>query len=577
MDPVADAGAKIMLAAQSPCSAAKVPEVTPEDQIPPMHAVPAHAPVLAAVVAASAATAEAGHSAAAAAPQPPPPPPRTAADDLSPEEKEHLLQAMLSSNNHHVETALRDGVEAVMAQRVPGLKAAEAEVHQKTARAHQFISHASQVCCSAHGAPAGIQLCCNLAQAQKRLLVGGASSAAAAQGIVERTMKICPRLSCAIPVLKAADGAVRDVIVLLCSSNMPIKDNVGDSYESKIKRAREVFDANVDEAYGFTVGTTLRAKLLLAYHKDGTNKAKGFPSINYLGKLKRGCPRPPRKRVAPSSQPPCTPATPWNINPPHVLRGAAGLQARVPPPGLQGSGYISGAAAATTNASAPVGEDTPLSNFPAMLPLPGEEKTDDDDDDDDDGLWGILGGDFGEETQEETFVSRGACPADCDSAVVAAQPPKSHAQDPSPPVSLAELVSTYRGACPADSDSAVVAAPPPKSRPQDPPPPVSLAELLSKYPCHGHDHGNDNAHHHQQFAAASAAWMIPHVFMYDDWCYYNGGVYNHSQMPSHFAAPYQQGFPNPMMMYTAREMMSMYGTTGGTSASSSSGRQYQEV
>ena len=122
------------------------------------------------------------------------------------------------------------------------------------------------------------------AEARERLLaqtVPLAGGAAQAQRLIHQILQRC----CAAveKVVKKADRGVRDVVVLRCRA---ICTNPKD---------RELFLEKAAEAYDGELDKEVRAQLLLAYHKDPTNKKSGFVSNNQVAANRRGGPRPRRR------------------------------------------------------------------------------------------------------------------------------------------------------------------------------------------------------------------------------------------------------------------------------------------
>ena len=93
----------------------------------------------------------------------------------------------------------------------------------------------------------------------------------------------------ALGLIKAANRAVRDVVVLRCRSRALPGD-------------RPSFLAAAEVAFGNPLGRELKAVMLLAYHKHAKNKRDTFISNNQLSTARRGRPRPRRQRNAAAAQ-----------------------------------------------------------------------------------------------------------------------------------------------------------------------------------------------------------------------------------------------------------------------------------
>ena len=89
----------------------------------------------------------------------------------------------------------------------------------------------------------------------------------------------------ALGAVKAAERAVRDVIVIRCRSRAEPGD-------------RGAFLEAAEEAFGRPLDRELRAVLLLAYHKVAKNRRDTFLSNSQLATARRGRPRPRRQRAA---------------------------------------------------------------------------------------------------------------------------------------------------------------------------------------------------------------------------------------------------------------------------------------
>ena len=89
----------------------------------------------------------------------------------------------------------------------------------------------------------------------------------------------------ALGAVKAAERAVRDVVVVRCRSRAEPGD-------------RGAFLEAAEEAFGRPLDRELRAVLLLAYHKFAKNRPDSFLSNSQLATARRGRPRPRRQRKA---------------------------------------------------------------------------------------------------------------------------------------------------------------------------------------------------------------------------------------------------------------------------------------
>ena len=125
-----------------------------------------------------------------------------------------------------------------------------------------------------------------LGEARRLLDSPGAQSAAVALTTVTAAAADCAPE--AIGAIKAAERAVRDVVVLRLARAQP-----GD---------RGAFLETAEEAFGGPLDEERKAVLLLAYHKMARNKPDTFLSNNQLATVRRGRPRAGRRRDAGGAQ-----------------------------------------------------------------------------------------------------------------------------------------------------------------------------------------------------------------------------------------------------------------------------------
>ena len=133
------------------------------------------------------------------------------------------------------------------------------------------------------------------------------ASAAQALTIVGRVAANCP--VGAVDAVRAAERAVRDVVVLRCCRTTAPRD-------------RDAFLAAAEEAFGGGgLELQLHSQLLLAYKKVMGSAAEAFPSNTAVSAARRGAPRPRRRRSPPPREEaqaaaPGRSATPvWDRNP----------------------------------------------------------------------------------------------------------------------------------------------------------------------------------------------------------------------------------------------------------------------
>ena len=125
-----------------------------------------------------------------------------------------------------------------------------------------------------------------LGEARRLLDSPGAQSAAVALTTVTAAAADCAPE--AIGAIKAAERAVRDVVVLRLARAQP-----GD---------RGAFLETAEEVFGGPLDEERQARLLLAYHKMARNKPDTFLSNNQLATVRRGRPRAGRRRDAGGAQ-----------------------------------------------------------------------------------------------------------------------------------------------------------------------------------------------------------------------------------------------------------------------------------
>ena len=122
-----------------------------------------------------------------------------------------------------------------------------------------------------------------LGEARQLLEDPCAKSAASALMAIADVAKGCDKE--ALGAVKAAERAVRDVVVVRCRSRAEPGD-------------RGAFLEAAEEAFGRPLDRELRAVLLLAYHKFAKNRPDTFLSNSQLATARRGRPRPRRRRAA---------------------------------------------------------------------------------------------------------------------------------------------------------------------------------------------------------------------------------------------------------------------------------------
>ena len=120
-----------------------------------------------------------------------------------------------------------------------------------------------------------------LAEARRLLESPSTKSAASAYTAVADVANICNTVTHSD--VQTAMRAVRDVLVMRCRSQAVPGD-------------RRSFLDTAEEAFGRPLHQELRAVLLLSYHKNIKNKFNRFPSNSQLHTVRRGRPRPRRKR-----------------------------------------------------------------------------------------------------------------------------------------------------------------------------------------------------------------------------------------------------------------------------------------
>jgi len=129
------------------------------------------------------------------------------------------------------------------------------------------------------------EACGHALENARRLLEGPcAKSAASALMDLAQVAKSCDSDKDAFATVKAAERAVRDVVVLRCCSQAGTAD-------------RSAFLEAAEEAFGRPLDRELRAKLLLAFHKIFKNQPDTFLSNTQRATQRRGGrPRPRRPR-----------------------------------------------------------------------------------------------------------------------------------------------------------------------------------------------------------------------------------------------------------------------------------------
>ena len=160
---------------------------------------------------------------------------------------------------------------------------AREEADNKVQVAVQSIREAAQQMQGDVHAAEALRHACEQLEARTTPLARGAAKA---ERMIHNILNCCPPGM--QKMMKKADRCVRDVVVLRC--RVCCED----------PKDRHGFLAKAAEAYDGQLDHTVRAQLLLAYHKDPLNQKCGFASNNQIAADRRGGPRCRRRRHSPN-------------------------------------------------------------------------------------------------------------------------------------------------------------------------------------------------------------------------------------------------------------------------------------
>jgi hypothetical protein len=195
------------------------------------------------------------------------------------------------------------GQETVAAASQAAIAAAERALRE--ARQHAAEELAERVLAAAEGAP-GMPLAAQreLAAARRYLRwvsVGSARGAALALNAVSRAYGVCPPET--VDYIRAAERAVRNVVVLRCCANMA-PEAIGQSQGQAFIRAAE-------EAFGGKLELPLHSQMILAFNK-------------IMGYSRQGPSRGPRRQQPPARGAPDEPMCPI-VGSPATVSAAGGI------------------------------------------------------------------------------------------------------------------------------------------------------------------------------------------------------------------------------------------------------------